>query len=179
MPAVTPCFGFHRTSFAAPQAKGDLGALAETACNLDHAARLVGEAVHLREVKASALTDGLGGKERIKHLGNHILRDTGAGIGDGNAHVLVTAFAFVHQSVFCGDRDLAAGGHCVSGIERQIDEGCFKLRGTGVHGPDTVRDIHGALNGAAKPGLEHFPDSRHGLSYIDEKPDGPVGAAQS
>ncbi len=61
---------------------------AQLAPYLDKAARLIREAVDLREAKTGAFSNGFGGEEGVKHFRSNIVRNADAFVRDAYVYVI-------------------------------------------------------------------------------------------
>ncbi len=91
----------------------------------------------------------------------YVLRHAGAGIADGNLDI-VAGRDFVGEviepircaKVLTTDIELAAIGHGVAGIDRQVQHGVFQLPGIGGDRPQSVGQMGGDLDRLAKRAFE-------------------------
>src|SRR6185437_13890132 len=107
----------------------DRRALPDLAIDLDVAAGLLDEAVHLAQPKAGALPELLGGEERLEGAIDYLAGHAGAGVADANGDVLAgrqigidTAILLIGIDVGAFYRQLAAGRHGVARVDGEIDE---------------------------------------------------------
>src|SRR5262249_56789027 len=108
---------------------------------------LLDETVDGCKTKPGALADVLGGVERIEDLIDYFGRDSGAGIGNLDQHVFADRHALVLQApallgadVAGADRQHAAVGHGVAGIDREIDDRLLELSDVGLDLPEIARE---------------------------------------
>ena len=109
-------------------------AVAFLAVDLDVPARLLDEAEHHAEPEAGALADLLGGEEGIEHPFEQRGGNAGAGVADGDHDIVAgrdlavhARIVFVEKDVAGLERELAAVGHGVARIDRQIEHGRGEL----------------------------------------------------
>src|SRR6185437_4905206 len=100
-------------------------AFAGLAVDLHMTARLLDEAINLRQAEAGALADLLCGEEGFKSLLGHFPRHARAGVRNGDEHILPRAHVVVCPGIglveegVCGFyRELAAKWHGVARIDR-------------------------------------------------------------
>ncbi|CAN5420767.1 hypothetical protein BH09PSE6_BH09PSE6_14380 [soil metagenome] len=124
-------------------------------------ARLLDEAVELRQAEAGALADRLGREERFERLGQHVGRHAGAAVGDRQQHVLPrhhVAFArrvvLVEFGVGRLDDDAPALGHRIARVDADVEQRTLELVDVAARGPRAARQ-HG----------------RHGDVFTDGAPD--------
>jgi hypothetical protein len=90
------------------------------------AAGLQGKAVHHAKAKPGALTNRLGGEERIESPGDDFRRHTSARIGHAHGHIApgrqLQQPCRLGFECFVGgfDRQAAAIGHCIACIDTKI-----------------------------------------------------------
>src|SRR5262249_57329700 len=78
----------HGRGTAARQIERDGGALPDPALHVDHAPRLVGEAIDLAQAEAGALANLLGGEEWVEDLLDHLRRNADAGVAQRDLDVI-------------------------------------------------------------------------------------------
>ena len=93
--------------------------------DLDAPAGLRDDPVHGREPQPRAEADVLGRVERLEDPLQHVGLDSRAGVADGQPHVLAGGAGL--------DRERAAVGHRVAGVDRQVDHDLLELRAVGQH----------------------------------------------
>ena len=91
---------------------------------------------HVIESQAGAFVQSLGGEEGLKDRGQMLWRDAGASVGHGQTngrqpaqmapHIFELRQALVARG---GDKEAAALGHGVTGIEGEVQKGLAKLEG--------------------------------------------------
>ena len=106
---------------------------------------LLDESEDLAESETRAFGPALGGEERLERLRGDLGGHSRAGIGDGKKHMLALPGADVVRSVggiemgirrF--DRQLAAAGHGVAAIHREIEDRALDLAWVGVGAPEAA-----------------------------------------
>ena len=104
--------------------------MAFLAVDLDVSARLLDEAEHHAEAKAGAPADLLGGEKGFEYPFEHGGRNSGAGVADCDHHVIAgrklavhIRVVFVEEDVAGLERELAAVGHGIARVYRQIEKG--------------------------------------------------------
>ena len=118
------------------------------------------------------MADRLGGKEGIEHTANHALRDAAAVITDAQLNVIAwgqgakrSGENAVQVPIRRFHRQLAAVGHCIAGIEHQVEQGAFQLIGVGFSCPRLVGELHLKGNAFIDAALQQFT---HGADqFID------------
>ena len=133
----------------ARQVQLDRGAATGFAVDLHMAAGLAHEAIHHRQSQAAALAFRLGGKERVEGLRHDFGRHAGAGVADGDHHVLagrqfrvVPCVVVVEHGVAYLDGELAHAVHGVARVDAQVEHRVFHLGGIDQRVPQAARD-HG------------------------------------
>ncbi len=137
----------------ARQIDGDGGAAADRAGGDDGAPRLMRKAVDLRQSQAGAFPERLGREERLEDSGQNVRRDADAGIGHRQRHEValkpVHPVAFLQGDVARRQRDAAAAGHGVSGVNGDIDQSELELRDVDLDRPDICGNVAFELDVAA------------------------------
>ena len=112
----------------------DRRALPRLRVDLYVTAGLFDEAEHLRQAEARALTRILGGEKRIEGFRQHFRGHSGARIRDGDQHVLAgrdagmkPRVAVVEMAIGRLDRQTAAFGHRISGVDAKIEYRVLEL----------------------------------------------------
>ena len=120
-------------------------ALAGLAVDLHVPARLLDEAVDLREAEARAVAHILGREEGLERLGQHLAAHPGAGVADAQHDILARRdfglpgrVAFVEEGIGRLDGQPAAAGHGVASIDREVEDGAFQLVRVGVRPPQAA-----------------------------------------
>ena len=137
------------------------------------AARLPHEAVHHAEAKPGA-ANTFGREERVERLGDDLGRHARAGVADRDhdeiaRHRLgiLLAVIGIERHVARLDRQLAAAGHGVAGIDRQVEDGRFELCGIDQDRPERIaqldlqHDIAAEGAGQQLAGILHHLGNRH------------------
>ena len=155
-------------AFEARQEDRECRALVQFAVDGDVTAGLLDDAVHRRKTEARALSDRLGGEERIEDFADMLLGDAAALIGDIDAHIIVRRHdrgaeggGLRHALVRGANGNGAALGHRVARIHDEIHDRVRKLRFIGVDGPQVRRVLQLDLNAFADEAAEqlmHFGD---------------------
>ena len=115
------------------QHEAHMRALAGGAADADVAAGLAHESVHHRQAEAAAAAEGLGGEEGLEHALQHRRLDALAGVADVDLHVVARRHLDhagergVELAQRNGDRQLAAFGHGVAGVDREVEDGVLEL----------------------------------------------------
>ena len=109
-------------------------ALALFGIQVEVPARLLEETIDLAEAEAGALADILGGEEGIERTRLHLGRHADPGIADRDTDIiarrkvfLLTGIGRVERDIGRLDHQLAAIGHGVAGVDRQVDDRGFQL----------------------------------------------------
>src|SRR5207253_933191 len=109
------------------QVHPDRGAVTFLAVELDVTGRLLDEAVDHAQAEAGALARSLRREERVEYLVENTSRNAGAGITHRNHGVAAGPDVLIHAGVVFVENDgaglddeLAAIGHGVAGVEREI-----------------------------------------------------------
>ena len=146
------------------QEDAERGALAGLGIHVDKAAGLLDDAIHRREAKPGALADFLGREERLEDLVDDIGRNAGAGIGDVDPHIIRRRHAlvgqlrgFIRRDVGGLHRQLAAVGHRVAGVDREIDDHLLELRDVDLDRPEIA-----AMHEVELDLLADQPPQQHG-----------------
>ena len=113
-------------------------------------ARLLGEAEHHRQPEPGALARLLRGEERLEDPCEHLGRHAGAGVRHGQHHVVAgrhlgvpARVVLVQHLVGNLDRQPAAAGHGVAGVQGEVQQRALDLRRVG-HGGPQARRVHDA-----------------------------------
>ena len=99
----------------------------------DLATGLLGEAVDHRQAESGALSDRLGGEERVEGAGDHLRRHAGAAVADAQRDVLpgrqlaLARRPLVEPAVAGLDGQPAAGRHRVARIDAQVEQRVLEL----------------------------------------------------
>src|SRR5690242_1888497 len=114
--------------------------LAWGAFHPDVAVALFYDAVDSGESQPSAFSAFFGGEERFKDMGQNSGIHPRSGVGYGEEHVISDprtrmgpGISLVQSGVGGLDFQLAAGGHGVTGIDRQIHDDLVDLALVGLH----------------------------------------------
>jgi hypothetical protein len=98
------------------------------------AARLLDEAVHHAEAQTAALPHVLRGEEGLEGVGRDLGRHAVAAVANRQPHVLPGLELGLRRGVVLADLDvrgldheLAAPGHGVAGVDREIQNGVLQL----------------------------------------------------
>ncbi|MNG18695.1 hypothetical protein D3C84_1027840 [compost metagenome] len=88
-----------------------------------------GETVDGRQPEARALTQRLGGEERIEHLADHTVIDTGAVIAYRQGHIRTIGQIGIAVRIggIGADPYIAALGQRIAGVDHQVEHGAFEL----------------------------------------------------
>ena len=102
--------------------------------DIDEAAGLLDDAVDGGEPESGALAHLFGREERLEYLVDDRCRDAGAGIDDFDQHVVgrghalgVIALALLAGDVGGAQREPAALGHGVTGVDREVHDHLLEL----------------------------------------------------
>ena len=119
------------------------------------------DVLHHRETEAGAR--GLGGEERLEHSPARCVVHAVSGIGHlqrritPRTHFQVGAIlGFSRAVVERAQRELAAVGHGVTRVDREIQDGVFKLSRIGIHRPNARRQHSFNLDGLANGALDEI-----------------------
>ena len=125
------------------QIEGDGGPAARDAARARRPARLAREAVDLAEPQSRALVGLFRREEGIEDLGQDVLGDAHPGVGQAEGHELAdqigVRIARLQDDVLAGDGEVAAIGHGVSRVDRQVDQGQLELVGVHLDRPQVGR----------------------------------------
>ena len=111
------------------------------------AAALVHEAVDHRQPQAAALAEALGGEEGLEDPRLRGLVHADAGVGDADAHMAagqhlgLGRLGRVEQALVGLDAQLAALGHRVAGVDRQVQDRALELVRVGARDQAPVRRL--------------------------------------
>ena len=108
------------------------------AVNRHMAARLLCKTVDHAQAKPRPSADTLGGEKRLERAGHHLGFHAGAGVGDRQGDI-VTGFDIdlrgsvipVQRHVLGLNRQDAAVGHRITGVDGEVQNGVFDLTGVG------------------------------------------------
>ncbi len=107
----------------------------------ERASALFDDAVDSCQTQSRSLPRFFGSEEWFKHVFDHLGRHPGARIADNQLHILArlgcktkSGEPFVHKKRRRLDAELAAFGHCISGICGQIHQHLFDLPRVGLDG---------------------------------------------
>ncbi len=129
----------------ARQVNAEGGAHADLAVDDDRAARLLHDAVDRGKAEARALAHLLGREERIEDFLKMLGLDAGAGVAHLAEHIFAAGkppvlqrqqFALAH--IRGADRDLAAVGHRVARVHREVHDHLENLALVGLHEPQVA-----------------------------------------
>ena len=148
------------------------GSFAEPRLDVHAAARLLGEAKHLAQSESRAFADFLGGKERLEHLGAHILAHSGPGIGHADADIFARRRLFrakrrPEHHVLGPHGKAAADLHGVAGIDGEIEHGELELRRVDHCRPQAALQPGLDSRRAAHRALQQVAHADHGLVEIE------------
>jgi hypothetical protein len=106
---------------------------------------LLDESVHLRKAEPGSLR--LGGVERLEHLALRIRRHAAAGVAQRDQHVVARrdfficrAVALVEEAVRGFDRQLAAIGHRIARVDRDVENRALELVAIHRDPPEPARE---------------------------------------
>ena len=126
------------------------------------AARLAGETIDHRQTQAGALSDRLGGEERVEGLGQGLGRHAGAVVRDAHHHVLAGSDIGVHGRVTRVEltrrrlhADHAAARHRVARVDGQVEQGVLDLVAVGLDGRQSGLQQQFELDVLADAAPEH------------------------
>ena len=152
----------------ARQQDRDGGALVHFAVDLHLTAGLFDEPPHGAEAQARARAGTLGGEERFEDAVADVGRDTGAGVGHVDAHIVAGAgvqvglhIVLVQPGVGDADGQRARAGHGVARVDRQVDQRVFHLAGVGAHRPQVSGDVQVDGHAFAQHPLQHVGHRKH------------------
>ena len=137
----------------------DRGALARRAFDPRGAARLARHAIDHRQAEAGALADFLGGEEGLERALEHFGRHADAGVADGELDIVAVLEVGVAADAAPASADEgqhAAVGHCVAGVDREVEHRDLELGRIGHHRHHRLVEIE--LLG--DPGAEHVAQQR-------------------
>jgi hypothetical protein len=151
------------------------GAVTGLAVDHDPAAGLLDDAEHGRQAEAGALTDRLGGEERLEDPGPGRRLHADAGVADRQHHVPAGAGAELGGGVGLVELDVggldgqpAAVGHGVAGVDHQVHQHLLELAGIGVDPAEVGRGPHRTqLDVLAQQALEHRPQVGDDLIEVE------------
>src|SRR4051812_20704443 len=99
------------------------------AVDLDVPARLLDEAEYHAEIKAGASADFLGGEKGFEYSIEKFGGNSGAAVADGNHDIIAdrdlamhARIIFVEKDVAALERELAAVGHGVAGVQGKVQD---------------------------------------------------------
>ena len=124
--------------------------------------------VYLGKTEPGALADRFRREERIEDLVEHIRRNAAAGILHGDGDVLAAISCLTRSQILRRDRDGAAFGHGVAGVDDEIDQRGLELGDVHDDGADVPIDLEFQPDGAADAGVEHIADGVDLLGEIDD-----------
>jgi len=114
----------------------------------DEAAVGIDDAADGGEAEAGAFAGVLGGEERFPDPGKDVGRNAGAGVFDLKEEEVAGATTgnFVcgfgrEDGVFAAQRESAAVGHGVAGVDGEVEEDLVDLGGVGLDGPEVGGDV--------------------------------------
>ncbi len=117
---------------------------------------LLGEAEHLGQAQARTLADVLGGEERLEHLGQHLFAHAAAGVANAQHHVFAGLRVFralragADACVAGRQGQLAAFGHGVAGVDRQVEDDHLGLGRVGQRLPQAWVQVQAHRDVAAQ-----------------------------
>ena len=122
------------------------GAPARLALDADMTAALFDDAVTGGQPQTCPLPHAPGRKKRLEEARFYIRAHAGAGVRDGQRHVVarfqfrITAHSLLMQRDVGGfQREFAAFGHGIAGVDGQVHDDLFDLSGVRLHGVQTRR----------------------------------------
>ena len=131
------------------QEDAERGALTGLGVDIDKAAGLLDDAIHRRQAEAGALADFLGREERLKDLVDDLRGNAGAGVDDIDPHIFRRRHALVGEApgllrchVGGSNRQRAAIGHRIAGVNGQIDDHLLELRQIRLDRPQVATMQH-------------------------------------
>ena len=108
-------------------------------------ARLLDEAINLRQAQSGTLADLLSREKGIKGLSQNLLGHSGAVVGDreeyilaGNDFLMIARIGIIEKGVGRLDRQPAAIRHGVARVEREVDDRIFELAAVRRDHPETA-----------------------------------------
>ncbi len=111
------------------------------------------KAVHHAQAEAGAFADLLGGEERLEGAGGHFRSHAAAGVRHGNHDIVagpgvavLLRIGLVERCIADLDRQLAAVGHGVAGVECQIEQRRRQLPGIDAGQPQLLVEQEFALD---------------------------------
>src|SRR6185437_4672503 len=136
---------------AAAKVKPDRGAFAGLADDIDIAAHLAHQPVHLGKPEAGALARRLGGEEGVEGARDHFGRHAGSGIADRHQHA-----PFVDWVAGRGDGERSAVRHRVAGIDAEVEDADLELIAVGDHDRRARVELHLDRYAGAERLVEEF-----------------------
>ena len=141
----------------------------QSSCSCARCRPTVDESVNHRQAQPCSLATRLGAEERLEGPLQGLAGHAVAGIGDGNANIqarfdvpcLHRRIAFLQGAQSCRDGQGTAVGHCVPGVDREIEKRAFQSRGIDIHGWHRGVEARKDLDLRAQRSLhqfDHVPD---------------------
>ena len=179
------CGSFARGLEQTRKVDADGGSLAGLAVEPDQSAGLANEAEHLAQSQAGAHPLVLGREERLERLLCDGLVHATAGISYCDRDVIARfdllreCLDIIGTEARVGglDRKAAALGHGVACVEREIEQGVFKLVTVGLGHPDVARQNGFEFNSFAECAMEELGEA--GYHGVDVERSGREGLAAS
>jgi hypothetical protein len=133
------------------------------------AAGLGAEAVDLAQAEAGALAEALGGEERLEDVIDGFRRNSAAGVGDGDDDVLSwgETGGLCGRCVACDHQELAAAGHRIARVHRQVQQRQFELAGIALDLARRRLDAHGDADAGAERRLQDLGERRQVVGEVD------------
>ena len=142
--------------------------MAWLAVDLDMPARLFHKPIHHAEPESGPLALWLRREERLKDMLDHIWRDSAAGVGHGEHHILARdnfgvtgGIGVVEKSIAGFYGELAMAVHRIAGIDRKIEQGVLDLNGVDKRVPQPAGDHGFDLDAFAKRAAQHVVDAAY------------------
>jgi hypothetical protein len=88
-------------------------------------------------------------------------------IGTRVAGRIAIARIIIDVNIAGANGDRSTLWHRIACIDDEIDQCCFKFAGIDRDRPDIVIHVDVKLHGAAKPGVQHFPDGMNAILQLD------------
>ena len=117
----------------------------------DVAAEFLHDPLHHGEPQAGAVF--LGGEERLKDAIAHVFRHAVPGVFDREARPLAAILIERRRRAIGADRERAAGGHGVAGIQAQVHQDLLERDVVADHGRDVGIEYHGGFDIARQDAL--------------------------